>query len=83
MSSTRSRDADPWNQDTKHKFEGKDRSEFLDPCQEAATRSIRCLNRNGGDRTLCSDYFQAYRDCKKAWIEKRKLDKKNSPGLFS
>jgi len=22
MSSTRSRDADPWNQDTKHKFEG-------------------------------------------------------------
>lgn len=37
----------------------KDRSEFLDPCQEAAARSIRCLHRNGGDRTMCSDYFQS------------------------
>ena len=37
----------------------KDRSEFLDPCQEAAARSIRCLHRNGGDRSLCSDYFQS------------------------
>lgn len=36
----------------------KDRSEFLDPCQEAALRSIRCLNRNEGDRRMCSDYFQ-------------------------
>ncbi|KAJ4291433.1 hypothetical protein N0V88_006026 [Collariella sp. IMI 366227] len=69
--------ADPWNTETKQKFEGKDRSEYLDPCQEAAARSIRCLHRNGGDRTLCSDYFQAYRDCKKAWIERRK----QIPGL--
>ncbi|KAK4034134.1 hypothetical protein C8A01DRAFT_18998 [Parachaetomium inaequale] len=75
-------DGNPWNRETKDKFEGKDRSEFLDPCQEAAARSIRCLHRNGGDRTLCSDYFQAYRDCKKAWIEKRKTDKKGG-GLFS
>jgi cytochrome c oxidase assembly protein subunit 23 len=37
----------------------KDRSEFLDPCQEAAARSIRCLHRNGGDRSMCSDYFQS------------------------
>jgi cytochrome c oxidase assembly protein subunit 23 len=37
----------------------KDRSEYLDPCQEAAARSIRCLHRNGGDRTLCSDYFES------------------------
>ncbi|KAK3291938.1 uncharacterized protein B0H64DRAFT_408492 [Chaetomium fimeti] len=81
MAST-SKDSDPWNRETKSKFEGKDRSEFLDPCQEAAARSIRCLNRNGGDRSLCSDYFQAYRDCKKAWIEKRKNDKKGS-SLFS
>lgn len=36
----------------------KDRSVFLDPCQEAAAKSIRCLHRNGGDRTMCSDYFQ-------------------------
>lgn len=36
----------------------KSLSEYYDPCQEAATRSIRCLHRNGGDRDLCSDYFQ-------------------------
>lgn len=37
----------------------KSRSEFLDPCQEAAQRSIRCLNRNDGDRTMCQEYFQS------------------------
>ncbi|KAL2268242.1 hypothetical protein VTJ83DRAFT_3088 [Remersonia thermophila] len=68
---------DPWNRETKAKFETKDRSAFLDPCQEAAARSIRCLHRNGGDRTMCSDFFQAYRDCKKEWIEKRKKDRKS------
>ncbi|KAK4462602.1 hypothetical protein QBC42DRAFT_267574 [Cladorrhinum samala] len=76
MATTGDNGAEPWNRETKHKFEGKDRSEFLDPCQEAAARSIRCLHRNAGDRTMCSDYFQAYRDCKKAWIERRKQEKK-------
>lgn len=32
--------------------------EFLDPCQEAASRSLKCLHRNGGDRDMCTDYFQ-------------------------
>ncbi|KAK4112367.1 hypothetical protein N656DRAFT_679192, partial [Canariomyces notabilis] len=68
MTSMTGTDADPWNPETKNKFESKSRSEFLDPCQEAASRSIRCLHRNGGDRTMCGDYFQAYRDCKKAWV---------------
>lgn len=36
----------------------KSRSEWLDPCQEAASRSIKCLNRNGGDRAMCQEYFQ-------------------------
>ena len=43
-------------------------SEYFDPCQEAANKSIRCLNRNGGDREMCSDFFQAYRDCKEQWV---------------
>ncbi|EGS24087.1 cytochrome c oxidase-like protein [Thermochaetoides thermophila DSM 1495] len=71
---------DPWTPETREKFEKKDRSAYLDPCQEAAARSIRCLHRNNGDRTMCSDYFQAYRDCKKAWLEQRKKEKK---GWFS
>ncbi|KAH8904874.1 hypothetical protein BR93DRAFT_754816 [Coniochaeta sp. PMI_546] len=52
-------DKGPWSAETKAKFESKHRSEWLDPCQEAAERSIRCLNRNGGDRKLCTDYFQS------------------------
>jgi hypothetical protein len=33
-------------------------SEYFDPCQEAADRSLRCLRRNGGDKALCQDYFE-------------------------
>ncbi|KAH8675253.1 hypothetical protein BX600DRAFT_167673 [Xylariales sp. PMI_506] len=58
----------PWDKETKRKFETKSRSEYFDPCQEAAARSIRCLNRNGGDRKMCTDYFEAYRACKKEWV---------------
>lgn len=36
----------------------KRNSEYFDPCQEAATRSLKCMHRNGGDRDMCSDYFQ-------------------------
>lgn len=32
--------------------------EYLDPCQEAAARSLKCLHRNGGARDMCADYFQ-------------------------
>lgn len=36
----------------------KSKSKWLDPCQEAASKSIKCLNRNGGDRAMCQDYFE-------------------------
>jgi len=26
------------------------------------------MNKNDFDRDKCLDYFQAYRDCKKAWV---------------
>jgi hypothetical protein len=29
---------------------------------------MECLNRNDYDREKCLDFFQAYRDCKKAWV---------------
>ncbi|KAJ9133254.1 hypothetical protein NKR23_g10882 [Pleurostoma richardsiae] len=64
----------PWSSETKEKFESKSLSEYLDPCQEVASRSIKCLHRNGGDRTMCQDYFQAYRDCKKEWLSRRRGD---------
>ncbi|KAK3400492.1 hypothetical protein B0T20DRAFT_476606 [Sordaria brevicollis] len=82
MAQAGSGDKEPWNEETKSKFEGKSRSEYLDPCQEAAQRSIRCLHRNQGDRTMCSDYFEAYRDCKRLWIEKRREQNKKNGSLF-
>ncbi|TVY28916.1 Cytochrome c oxidase-assembly factor cox-23, mitochondrial, partial [Lachnellula hyalina] len=60
----------PWDEKTSEKFEGKSFSKFFDPCQEAADRSLKCLHRNGGDRDMCTDYFQAYRDCKKQWVSR-------------
>lgn len=29
---------------------------------------MTCLDRNNYDRAKCSDFFQVYRDCKKAWV---------------
>ncbi|KAL6862494.1 Mitochondrial copper homeostasis protein [Amphichorda felina] len=48
----------PWDDKTRRKFENKSKSEFYDPCQEAAQRSYKCLFRNNGDRTMCGEYFQ-------------------------
>ncbi|KAK7555917.1 hypothetical protein IWX50DRAFT_654773 [Phyllosticta citricarpa] len=52
----------PWTEKTAAKF-NKYAILSLSPTAyrkptEAASRSIRCLHRNGGDRDLCSDYFQ-------------------------
>ncbi|KAH7364271.1 cysteine alpha-hairpin motif superfamily [Rhexocercosporidium sp. MPI-PUGE-AT-0058] len=63
---------EPWNSKTSEKFNSKLPGEYLDPCQEAASRSLKCLHRNGGDREMCTDYFQAYRDCKQQWLSARK-----------
>ncbi|CAI4216082.1 unnamed protein product [Parascedosporium putredinis] len=77
MASTNPESSDnPW---TEEKKANKAISEYYDPCQEAASRSIKCLHRNGGDRSMCGDYFQAYRDCKKAWLEKKKEERKKTP----
>ncbi|KAL1972382.1 hypothetical protein VTN31DRAFT_6796 [Thermomyces dupontii] len=73
MSSTAAAaDQTTWSKAEK-KFEHKSASEYYDPCQDFADRSIKCLRRNGGDRDMCMDYFQAYRDCKKEWMAQRKL----------
>ncbi|KAI9158028.1 Cytochrome c oxidase-assembly factor cox-23 [Paramyrothecium foliicola] len=49
---------EPWNTETKQKFSSKSRSEYYDPCQEAAQRSYKCLFRNNGDKSMCGEYFQ-------------------------
>ncbi|TDZ13861.1 Cytochrome c oxidase-assembly factor cox-23 [Colletotrichum sidae] len=64
--------------ESNRKFDAKSKSEYFDPCQEFAQRSIRCLHRNGGDRSMCGDFFQAYKDCKKEWFERRKEERKKN-----
>ncbi|KAI0741883.1 hypothetical protein C8Q80DRAFT_163182 [Daedaleopsis nitida] len=57
-------------------FKNKAVSKFVDPCAEASKASMDCMNHNDYDRDKCLDYFQAYRDCKKAWMEQRKADRR-------
>ncbi|KAH9074947.1 hypothetical protein EDB83DRAFT_2354322 [Lactarius deliciosus] len=57
-------------------FQKQTTSQFTDPCDEASKASMNCLNRNHYDRDKCLDFFQAYRDCKKAWMEQRKADRR-------
>lgn len=58
------------------RYTTKKNSEYVDPCQEAANRSLKCLRRNGGARDMCMDYFDAYRECKKQWQEQLKETKR-------
>ncbi|KAF2710574.1 hypothetical protein K504DRAFT_466981 [Pleomassaria siparia CBS 279.74] len=69
---------DQWSGPTATRFENKAYSEYFDPCQDAAKRSIRCLHRNGGERAMCTDFFQAYRDCKEQWQNARKEARRKS-----
>ncbi|PYH93735.1 cytochrome c oxidase-assembly factor cox23 [Aspergillus ellipticus CBS 707.79] len=55
------------------KFTNKPASEYFDPCQDYADRSLKCMKRNGFDKEMCNDYFQAYRDCKKQWVSRNLL----------
>ncbi|EXJ96402.1 hypothetical protein A1O1_01528 [Capronia coronata CBS 617.96] len=48
---------DTWEK-SKKTFEKKRSSEYYDPCQDFANRSIKCMHRNNGDRDMCQDYFQ-------------------------
>ncbi|GAB7334568.1 hypothetical protein MBLNU13_g06547t1 [Cladosporium sp. NU13] len=68
-------DTGTWKK-SQSKFSSKRTSEYFDPCQDAANRSLKCLRRNGGDRELCTDYFEAYKECKKNWMEEMKESKR-------
>ncbi|EIW58656.1 uncharacterized protein TRAVEDRAFT_87082, partial [Trametes versicolor FP-101664 SS1] len=48
----------------------------VSPCAEASKASMDCMNHNDYDRDQCLDYFQAYRDCKKAWQTQLKADRR-------
>lgn len=43
------------------------RDRRTNPCSEEAKASFKCLDENNYNRRLCEVYFEAYRECKKAW----------------
>ncbi|EGN96594.1 hypothetical protein SERLA73DRAFT_58401 [Serpula lacrymans var. lacrymans S7.3] len=51
-------------------------TKHTDPCESAAKASMACMDRNSYDRDKCLDFFQAYRDCKKTWLDQRKADRR-------
>ncbi|KZT65630.1 hypothetical protein DAEQUDRAFT_516434 [Daedalea quercina L-15889] len=70
--------------DYKKSFEGRVKTKFVDPCDRASKASMECMNRNDFDRAQCSDFFQAYRDCKKDWVHasstnSRQIDVRGEP----
>ncbi|KAF5351513.1 hypothetical protein D9758_007196 [Tetrapyrgos nigripes] len=54
----------------------QDATQFADPCEAASKASLACMTKNDFDRDKCLDYFQAYRDCKKTWMDQRKADRR-------
>ncbi|KIP09997.1 hypothetical protein PHLGIDRAFT_115813 [Phlebiopsis gigantea 11061_1 CR5-6] len=60
----------------KEVFKNRPETKFVDPCADASKASMACLNKNNFDKEKCTAYFQAYRDCKRAWLEQRKADRK-------
>ncbi|CCH58967.1 hypothetical protein TBLA_0B01240 [Henningerozyma blattae CBS 6284] len=58
---------------TRFNFADKESSKFYDPCHESAQMSVRCMTDHPDDhKTVCAEFFAAYRDCKKAWIDAKK-----------
>ncbi|CCH40945.1 Cytochrome c oxidase-assembly factor COX23,mitochondrial [Wickerhamomyces ciferrii] len=56
-------------------FANKGPSKFYDPCSQTSAMSIKCLEQNNFDRSMCTEYFKAYRECKKEWMARRRGDK--------
>ncbi|KDN43918.1 hypothetical protein K437DRAFT_225307 [Tilletiaria anomala UBC 951] len=54
---------------------GKAPSKFTDPCAHAAKASMKCLEDNSYDRSKCTEMFENYKECKKAWVLQRRRDR--------
>ncbi|ODV94196.1 hypothetical protein PACTADRAFT_76829 [Pachysolen tannophilus NRRL Y-2460] len=48
-------------------------SQYYDPCGETSRMAIRCMENHDHDyKQICGEYFRAYRECKKEWLEQRR-----------
>ncbi|KAI9505850.1 hypothetical protein BX070DRAFT_178098, partial [Coemansia spiralis] len=58
-------------------FENKTSSKFMDPCAIESKASMKCMDEHNYDKDLCSEYFAAYRECKKLWVAERRKARLN------
>ncbi|POY70119.1 hypothetical protein BMF94_6893 [Rhodotorula taiwanensis] len=58
-------------------FRGREaHTKFADPCALAREESMKCLDKNAYDKQKCTTFFEAYRDCKKDWLNQRREDRR-------
>ncbi|KAK6200229.1 uncharacterized protein RJT21DRAFT_121123 [Scheffersomyces amazonensis] len=65
----------PENHRHKYRWTMKEPSKFYDPCEESRQASLNCILRNQEDRTVCQDFFDAYKECKKDFFNKKRKDR--------
>ncbi|KAI8053374.1 hypothetical protein BDF22DRAFT_743301 [Syncephalis plumigaleata] len=62
-------------------FNSKPVTLFMDPCAKQSKESLRCIEENPGDKGKCNAYFEAYRDCKKIWLDAHREERKRQNGV--
>lgn len=65
----------PENHRHKYKWVNKEPSKYYNPCEESRQASINCVLRNQKDRSVCLDFFEAYRECSRDFFNKRRKDR--------
>lgn len=65
----------PTNHRHKYRWANKEASKYYDPCEESRQASINCVLRNQKDKSVCQDFFDAYRECSKDFFAKRRQDR--------
>lgn len=57
----------------KERFIAKAPSKYYDPCALSAKMAVKCMEQHDTDyKEACSEYFHAYRECKKEWMKRRR-----------
>lgn len=67
----------------KDRFIVKEPSRYYDPCAESSKMAVRCMENHDEDyKQVCSEYFRAYRECKKEWMAQRKRDNRTGGSIW-
>lgn len=70
----------PENHRHKYRWVHKEPTKFYDPCEQSRQASINCVLRNQEDRSVCQDFFDAYKECKRDFFKKKREDRVKGKG---